>query len=142
MGMVHYFRENFCVDTVGAEALDFVLDFPHIAQESALYAHLWQYVCPWDTLVLQFLHELEYWAYGFFALFDSSLLFEIPDCPNVADFFSLADEEEAGEPWYISFFFFTPGVARVVLESFWHLVQTMLTRSAWRVVGWLRSCES
>jgi len=32
MGMVHYFRENFCVDTVGAEAFDFVLDFPHIAQ--------------------------------------------------------------------------------------------------------------
>jgi len=29
---------------------------PH--SQSALYAHLWQYVCPWDTLVLQFLHEL------------------------------------------------------------------------------------
>lgn len=32
MGMAHYFREYFCVDTVGAEAFDFVLDFPHIAQ--------------------------------------------------------------------------------------------------------------
>ena len=52
----------------------------------------------------------------------------MPVCPNVADFFSLVDEDDAGEPWYMSLFFFTPGVARVVLESFWHLLQTILTR--------------
>lgn len=30
--MVHYFRVNFCVDIVGAEAFDLVLAFPHMAQ--------------------------------------------------------------------------------------------------------------
>jgi hypothetical protein len=40
----------------------------------ALYAHFWQYVLPWSTLVLQVVQELEYAAYGFLADFDNSLL--------------------------------------------------------------------
>lgn len=51
------------------------------------------------------------------------LTFPIPVCPRVADL----DEEEAGDPWYISLFFFTPGVARVVpLDNLRHLEQTMV----------------
>lgn len=46
----------------------------------------------------------------------------MPVCPSVADL----DDAEAGDPWYISLFFLTPGVARLVpLDSFWHLEQTM-----------------
>lgn len=46
----------------------------------------------------------------------------MPVCPSVADL----DDEEAGDPWYISLFFFTTGVARVVpLDSLRHLEQTM-----------------
>lgn len=52
----------------------------------------------------------------------------MPVCPNVADFPPVADEDDAGEPWYMSLFFLTPGVTRVVLESFWHLVHTMLIK--------------
>lgn len=49
--------------------------------------------------------------------------FPIPVCPSVADL----DDEEAGDPWYISLFFFTPGVARVVpFDNFRHLEQTMV----------------
>lgn len=52
----------------------------------------------------------------------ASLTFPIPVCPSVADL----DDEEAGEPWYISLFFFTPGVASVVpFDSLRHLEQTM-----------------
>lgn len=51
------------------------------------------------------------------------LTFPTPDWPCDADF----EVEAAAEPWYISAFFFTPGVARVVpLEIFWHFVQTIL----------------
>lgn len=35
--------------------------------------------------------------------------------------------EAVDDPWYISLFFFTSGVARVVFfVSFWHLEQTMM----------------
>lgn len=90
--------------------------------------------------------HLAYCAYGFFAFLERSLLymtlcceqndlsrlrrrggasptFPIPVCPSVADF----DDEEAGDPWYISLFFFTPGVASVVpFDSLRHLEQTMV----------------
>jgi len=82
-------------------------------------------VCPWETLVLHLEQEHEYWAYGFLALLERSLLFEIPVWPSVADF--LSPEAEAGEPKYCSLFFLTPGVARVVCDFFWHLLQTMMT---------------
>ena len=50
------------------------------------------------------------------------LTFPIPVCPSVADL----DEEEAGDPWYISLFFFTPGVASVVpFDNLRHLEHTM-----------------
>lgn len=48
-------------------------------------------------LVLHFVHELEYAAYGFFAALDSSLLFDTPVLPRVADLEPLAFEE-AGDP--------------------------------------------
>lgn len=51
------------------------------------------------------------------------LTFPTPVWPWVAGF----DEEVAGDPWYISVFFFTPGVASVVpLDNFWHFEQTIL----------------
>jgi len=53
----------------------------------------------------------------------------MPLLPSVADLVLslLFEDEPAGEPKYISFFFLTPGVARVVdLASFWHLAQTIL----------------
>lgn len=51
-----------------------------------------------------------------------STTFPMPVCPSVADL----DDEEAGDPWYISLFFFTPGVARVVpFDNLRHLEQTM-----------------
>lgn len=50
----------------------------------------------------------------------------MPVCPSVADL----DDEEAGDPWYISLFFFTPGVARVVpFDNLRHLEQTMASAS-------------
>lgn len=52
----------------------------------------------------------------------------IPSLPSVAEVLVLWPLlDPAGEPKYISFFFFTPGVASVVdLASFWHLEQTIL----------------
>lgn len=48
--------------------------------------------------------------------------FPMPVCPSVADL----DAVEAGDPWYISLFFFTPGVARLVpLDTFRHFEQTI-----------------
>lgn len=53
----------------------------------------------------------------------------------------LLDEEPAGEPKYISFFFLTPGVARVVdLASFWHLLHTILLFNR-RFPGEVQSCR-
>lgn len=47
----------------------------------------------------------------------------MPVCPNVADL----DDEDAGDPKYISLFFLTPGVARLVpLDSLLHFEQTMV----------------
>jgi hypothetical protein len=55
----------------------------------------------------------------------------MPLFPMVAEVLVLSpplEEEVAGEPKYISDFFLTPGVARVVgLANFWHLEQTILT---------------
>lgn len=52
-----------------------------------------------------------------------ALTFPTPVWPRVADL----EDEATADPWYISVFFFTPGVARVVpVESFWHFAQTIL----------------
>ena len=79
---------------------------------------------------------LEYIAYGFFAALESSLLFETPVWPSVADFLlppAAAADDEAGEPKYISLFFLTPGVTSVVpLDCFWHLAHTMMGRCTLR----------
>lgn len=52
----------------------------------------------------------------------------MPVWPSVADlpFEEFEADDDAGEPRYISLFFLTPGVARVVLVSFWHFAQTMM----------------
>lgn len=59
-----------------------------------------------------------------------SLTLPTPVWPNVEVLVAVDDDDEeadAAEPWYISLFFFTPGVARVVpLDSFAHLAQTIL----------------
>lgn len=48
-------------------------------------------------------------------LWPQMLTFPMPAWPSVAGF----EDEAAAEPWYISDFFFTPGVARVVpFDSF------------------------
>jgi len=53
--------------------------------------------------------------------------FPIPVFPKVADVFAPLFDVPAGDPWYISFFFLTSGVAREVgFVSFAHLAQTML----------------
>lgn len=96
-----HFRVNFWPDIAGAAPVDLELDLPQTAQAFALYAHFWQYVRPWSTLVLQVVQELEYAAYGFLAALESSLLFPMPFWPRVAELFVLSppfDPEPAGDP--------------------------------------------